>query len=283
MIIYSNGDSFVSGVELADYIIPEYPGARARYDYEKEKICKNWIERTYNENDYLGKNRSQLLQKIFHLEYEKAWPNKIQSKTGHRVVNNARGGSSLDRILRTSLTDLLSLLSYEEKIIAIIGTTDPNREEIPTNSNNLNETDWTGQNKHWEQISSSYKNPAQTGLIDSIIDYKIEFETTYHQLVKAYTNIITLQNFCKLNNITLYWISGFHNLLDMYSEDSILDQRELDLRKKYLNFSYRYNINEISKSMPIAAETYCPDGHYSEIVHEKLSDIIIDDLKLHDK
>jgi len=280
MIIYCNGDSFISGVELADSILPEYPGARSRYDFKKEENNKRWIDRSYNQNDYIGKKRTELLEKIFHLEYEKAWPNKIQNKTGIRVINNSRGGSSLDRIIRVCLTDLIELLSTNKKIIAIIGTTDPNRQEVPINAGNINELDWVGQNKHWEQISSSYRNPSQLGPIDHIIDYKIEFETTYHQLVKAYTNIITLQDFCKLNNIELHWISSQCNILKLLPEKRILNQQDLDVRKIYSNFKYSFDFNLIAESMSYTDEIYCPANHYSEIVHEKLSNLIIEDLKL---
>ena len=58
MQLYFNGDSFVAGVELADDILPEYPGLTSWIEDVtiRNKIYSGhveWIANTYNNKHYL--------------------------------------------------------------------------------------------------------------------------------------------------------------------------------------------------------------------------------------
>ncbi len=273
MIIYTNGDSFVSGVELADDILPEHPGYNPySATDEQRRFLMKWMTRTYDETDPLGKLRSSNLEKITNLEYQRAWPKKIQDNTGVPVINHAQGGSSFDRIARVTISDLINLKKTEHDIIAIIGTTCPSRSEIASPSDYYHHLDFLGLNTNWEQIATSYRSSHQTGMLGNLIDYKIHYEKNYHQLVNVFKNIVLIQDFCKLNEIKLYWVASSVNILkEVKVESEIVHKEDLINLIDHSNFRYDLDMRQVA-SQSASNQVLCPALHFSEKIHDEVAD-----------
>lgn len=265
MLIYCNGDSFVAGVELGDDILPDYPGLS---DFRKpSEIAKQWIANTYTPNHPYSKERERRTKELIELEYNRAFPNKLQQSLNIPVVNHSMGGSSMDRIVRTSITSLIELKNKHDNIIAIIGDTDCNRSEAP-NFEFIDYHDVVGFPRHWVCMSSNYHMSDRKPL-EPLIDYKLRYEKNYHSLVGYYKNVILLQDFCHKNNITLYWVQSFDrgNIVpeSEYENDSCLNNL-----KEYANFKYTVRMPEVAKN--IYHNVQCPSGHYGENVHNGVAE-----------
>jgi len=272
MILYANGDSFVAGVELGDDIISQHPGylPYTASDEEKSKNAQ-WIAKTYKELHPLGIERKNKSKEILALEYERSFPNKIADLFGCPVINHAQGGSSFDRIARTTIIDLIELRKNFENVVAIIGTTCPSRSEVcsPFSSSEL---DPTGFPKTWEQISTTYKSAHQKGSLSNLIDYKVEFEKNYHQLVNAYKNIVLIKNLCKILGVKLFWVAGFVDIINQVQVEPIFkDSKDLKLLQEHANFEYSLDMAKIASRCPFD-EVLCPSLHFSEKVHTVVAD-----------
>lgn len=276
-IIYFNGDSFVAGVELGDWILPEYPG-HLDYPWDASpngphEIAKAWINKTYTPDHVWYRLRNEKAAELLKIEYDLAFPNKIHQATGINVINKALGGSSMDRIVRTTIRDLIELKDTHKSITAIIGTTHCARGEVANAGhpyiNFLDET------VAWQCISTTYKIPNRSSEYDPIISYKEKYETTYHYLLNFYKNVIMLKDFCMVNNITLHWVSTFSHVKD---EEKFLTpnyNRCEDLRRfiKYAQYCPIIDMREIAKEKPIGA--VCPSGHFSEVIHDETANRLI--------
>lgn len=272
MIIYANGDSFVAGVELGDNIISNHPGFLP-YRASDSQLEKNaqWIANTYKQNHPYAVERLNKANEISSLERERAFPNKIGKILACDVINHAQGGSSLDRIARTTIVDLLELKEKHSNIVAIISTTCPSRSEICSPFANK-ETDNTGFSNTWEQVSTTYKSDHQTGKLGDFINYKIEFEKNYHQLVNAYKNILSIKNLCKLFDIRLYWIAGHIDIKNQVPvEYELKDIKDLKILQHHAEFNYTIDMTLIASNCEFD-EVLCPSRHYSEKVHEVVAE-----------
>jgi len=268
LIIYANGDSFVSGVELGDDILSNHPGYLPYFaDESLKESNRKWISKTYDTTTDNGQERIQNQKAIMSLEYQRAFPNQLKSYLDCQVINHAQGGSSMNRIIRTSMVDLMELAKEDEPVIALIGTTCPSRSEISTPFNNLTDIDELGFTKTWEQISTTYKSSHQTGMLEKVIDYKIYHDKNYHQLVNAFLNIINLSNFCLLNRIKLFWICGYVDILNQVPiETELANSKDYVQLRNNLNFSYTIDMNKIASGSNIE-NVLCPSGHFSPEIH----------------
>lgn len=255
MLIYCNGDSFVAGAELGDDLIPTWPGNRRRYDTRKEKLTTYWHERSITPNNPLYQHRLNLTKEIKEKEKACRFSNKLYLNLGHDVINNAVGGSSLERIIRTSMSDLIDLKKTHNEIVAVIGTTDPSRTEIPITDN-----EWRC--IHVDPINNPIDDDERN--INGIVDYKLTHESDYHLAIKFYKHIIFLKDFCASNDIRLIWIAGG---LDIDHHESYSNDKELLNFKNYANFQYGVNMTSIVFDNP-EIETMAPAHHYSEFVHD---------------
>jgi len=274
-IIYTNGDSFVAGVELGDDILPDYPGLCDFSPWTtSHDNARQWIAKTYDSKHPYYQFRQQHTSKLQELEYLRAFPNKLSKATGIPTINMAMGGASMDRIVRKSLSDLISLSKKYKNIVAFIGTTASSRSEIPSSSP-LGEN-YLKEHTAWECVSMTYKTPNRSDNFDMIYNYKLEMEKNYHHSLNFLKNVIWMQDFCKLNGIRLLWIST-HGTLNEYMASIENNYRNLD----DLNNFYEYaNFNSCAYMKKIAEkinhDVLCPSGHYSEIVHDHLAKILVD-------
>lgn len=279
MIIYCNGDSFVAGVELGDTIIPDHPGF---IDYNDEDPAKYrpWSSKTWDTNTLYGKARITSWNQIEELDRKKSFPSKLNQLLNVPVINRAHGGASLDRIVRTALTDLIELKKTNDNIVAIIGTTDISREEIPT-CHDIPYPDSTGDPGYWISVTPHHTK-ADEAETDGITKYKLLREKDYHGMLRFYKNVILLKDFCKLNNIKLYWISTNYNVKNIEVEKEYETCVDLLNFKEYAEFEYILDMDEIAKT--INTGVICPANHFSEIVHDEvakqLAEILKEDLNV---
>ena len=278
--IYTNGDSFVAGTELADELLPGYPGAN-NYPWgsDKHEKDKQWYFDTFKENTESLQIRLDKGQEILRLEYERAFPAKMKQKLGIEVINHAVAGSSMDRIARTAIYDLLKLKKQYKNIIAIIGTTHCARFEVASCEKMYFNP--LGQHTAWTSLSTNYKLPFSNQLFDDMITYQYKYSDTYHFVMNYLKNAILIKYFCKAHNIKLYWVTTNNKIED---DIAIMDEeyRDLDdVKQMYIDA----NIKPIIRMHDIAATlktgVLCPSGHYSEKVHEYIANELITKLKDH--
>lgn len=275
MLIYANGDSFVAGVELGDDIMPDYPGT-IPYNgsaSEHERI-NSWIRNTYNPDHPLYKSRQKLSDDIMKLEYQRAFPSLLSNLFQCPVVNHAFGGSSIDRIVRTSIFDLIELKKTNQNIIALIGTTELSRFELPSPHNHWNKTkDFCGHYQCWKSINVHFPDLNDSDLANKIVEYTLRHERNYHSLVRFYKNVIQLQDFCKLNGIKLFWISAFQNVLNTFIEPEYQykDNNELESYMDYAKFEYFLDMHDVAATCNLKS-VLCPSGHYSKEVHTLIAE-----------
>jgi hypothetical protein len=250
MIIYCNGDSFISGHDLGDDILPKFPGYYPASQKSKTSNNNSWYISTYNDRI----RNSEVIEKTIKLEKERSFSGLLSSIYEYKVVNNAMPGVSIDRIARTTIKDLIQLKNNHKELIAIIGVTDIARTEVP------------GITSTWESIAPNFTST--NDVFDSLLRFKVEHEKNYHALVKFYKNAILIQDFCKINNIKLFWV---HTIGEKISELQIESKYNLeeDLKnfKDYLNMEYILNMETLAIESKYH-DVWCPGGHYSPTMHE---------------
>jgi hypothetical protein len=248
MIIYCNGDSFVSGHDLGDDILPEFPGYCSAH--QCSSIFRSWFLSTFNDRI----RNPEIVKKTIELEKERAFPGLLSSVYEYKVVNNAAPGASIDRIARTTIKDLIQLKNKHKDLIAIIGVTDIARSEVP------------GIKSTWVTISPSIKGINDA--FDSLLRFKVEYEKNYHGLVKFYKNAILIQDFCKINSIKLFWVHTVGKKLnEMQFEPKYEVEEDLKNFKDYLNMEYILNMQTIADASKYR-NVWGPGGHFSPDMHQ---------------
>lgn len=265
MHLYFNGDSFVAGAELGDDILPDYPGLA----YEKDNLSPEreaWFKksRVFNNPELKKEYGDQIIK----LAYQRSFPSKTAAKLNLPFTNNAKGGSSMDRIARTTLTDLVKLKSSGvDDILAFISTTNFNRSEVAVNSAE------SGLKDDWDCVSPRYLQKSQSEEFQAMRKYKIMYETDYHGLVNFYKNIILVQDFCKLNNIKLFWIAAAGDVgterLDKITHNS---REDFTYLKNYAKLNYSFDVFECYRKNFQDQKVWNPGGHFGEVVQDFIAD-----------
>lgn len=279
MQLYFNGDSFVAGVELGDDLIEGYPGllpwpmTTKQHDINREWLRKSQIPLLI----WQTHPRKTKFDEIIKLEFERAFPNKVSTLTNLPVVNRALAGASMDHIVRTSMTDLYNMKKENptEKLVAYIGTTYPHRWEVAHDI--TGQHDIYGLHQDWICISSSYTVDTESDYLKSIRKYKTMHYTPYHATVNFYKNVVLLQDFCKLNDIELHWISTFDNIIKYPLDiDEFADRKDINMLIEYANFKYTIDMREIIETEFDGQNVICPGGHFGEPVHDRVAKKIVE-------
>lgn len=274
MIIYCNGDSFTSGVDLADYLLPggtpTSPRALGQVPSDVE-LVREWHKNTYDTSHQLGKSRQIKMAQIQYEEFNRAWPNKLHKLSGYPVINNAQSGSSMDRIARTTVSDLISLKEEHANIISIIGLTGIDRSELPS-IHKSNYKMWKDIIHHRPNLHPDYKD---------IIDFKLQHETDYHCYTNFYKNIILVKNFCFVNNIRLYFVLPIPLPPKYWRNESgspSPDIQNIKNLENYANLVPDIYMTGIAYSCKLP-EVYTPGGHFAESIHEIVADKLFNIIK----
>lgn len=253
MLIYANGDSFTAGDELTLDKLPDYPGNLSSRIIDNPKYNR-WLEE-------LRESNPSLVQHVISMQDTRAYPAELGKLLKCGVINKAIGGSSNDRIVRTSIHDLLLLKKIEPDIVALIGFSAPGcREELPMPGD------------EWIQVQliNSFNI---TDLLQGYQTYKLTVESDYHKYSFLYRNIIQMQNFCKTLNIPVIFVSSGYSFEANYK---LLDKHE-DLKLYY------EHITATTYSLLNAAikidKPYSIFGHYSKDVHVEAANQLLDLVK----
>ena len=278
ILLYFNGDSFVQGTELADDMLSGYPGYIPwPLDFNegsKFRTGKIWLDASHDSNHPSNKTRMANIYKITQTELYRAYPNKVHVLTGLPIINRALGGSSMDRIVRQTLLDLYNFKKEDpdRELVAIIGTTYPERSEIPNNF--PASTDLHGFSTDWVSISATFRQAEHDEDIENLRRYKISFETNYHSLVNFYKNIVLVSDFCKLNNIKLYWIATGEDVTKHVVEKHLKFKPDLQMLMEYSEFKYDVIMIDIIGEYP-GQDVICPGGHFGEQIHLRTAEEIV--------
>ena len=283
MQLYCNGDSFVSGCELADDILPDYPGLLPWPPHTKQhELHKEWLRKSHSSTFYQTPNgRGNKSSEINRLELERAFPNKVHNMTGIPVINRALSGGSMDNIVRNSITDLYNLKKENpnKQIIACVGKTYPGRWEIANDQDGQNDLHKRPQD--WICISGIYSTDADSDYMRDMRKYKAIYEKDYHQLVNFYKNIVLLQDFCKLNDITLHWVASHDNILiDNWPMTGYEDRPDINMLMEYAKLEYIVDMKKIVETEFVGKQVVCPGGHFAESIHQRTAEKIVDILRL---
>lgn len=258
--LYFNGDSFVAGVELGDDILPDYPGL---------SMLSNEKSRFWYQNIADKRHKLANIEDIEKLEKERCFAGQVQNTLKLECLNRAVGGASMDRIVRTSINDLLMWKKQfpKDKIHAFLGVSVIERFEVPHGG------------KKWCDIST--KNLLNKSVETfPLTKYKLMFETDYHAYLIFFKHIFFLKNFCKVYDIDLHWIGINTKITDMLYYNRIDNKpipEDLSLLIENTELRFLIDMNECSrglkeKDIPVM----CPGGHFGKPVHDKVAEKIID-------
>ena len=243
-VVYANGDSFTAGSELAADLLPGFPGNTVNPPIAAMTRVKN--ERWYNR---IHQEHGHLMEHYIKQSTLRAYPQKVGNILDCEVFNNALGGSSMDRIARTTISDLIKLKKEHTNIVAVIGTTDIHRIELPN------------ENKAWASGQPAHN----VSIFAPVYQFYVKYSSSYHALSNYYNNLISIQDFCKVNNIRLI-------LLDAMSHTDIIKDEELTHLVEYVR---PYDIDMSKIAQTTSGEVYAPLGHYTEIVHDRIAEEIV--------
>lgn len=256
LFLYANGDSFVRGVELGNFLKPDFPGY---YNFNEER--PDHIHRWFLEDQQKSKSVSnELLNQISTEEYGRNFVAKIQKKLNCKFLNNAIGGSSNDRITRVTITDLIEIKKQHKNVVAIIGTADPSRLELPNDLDSL----------LWKPFFLSNTD----NINNEISKYFLLNLGRYHRMLMFYKNVILLQDFCKVNSIKLLWLAGNSNIIEDNKVNDRKNIEDYNNFKEYANFSYAVEMPKVAKDINVGV--MCPGYHFSETVHDATANILLE-------
>jgi len=252
LFLYANGDSFVKGDELGNFLKTDFPGY---YNFGEEK--PEHIHRWFLE-DQRRTTEIELLKKIAIEESNRNFVAKIQKNLNCKFLNSAFGGSSNDRITRVTIADLIEIKKQHKNVVAIIGTAEPSRLELPNNSNVI----------PWKPCFLS----ATDKINNEVSKYFLLNSGHYHRMLMFYKNVILIQDFCKVNSIKLLWVAGNANII----ENNVVNKNIEDYNnfKEYANFRYAIEMPKIAKT--INNDVMCPGYHFSEKVHESVATLLLE-------
>ncbi len=263
MILYTNGDSFVAGNSLAMPDFQGFPGflpLGAWEDPDWPETVRSWYFKSLVKNNLTSDD-------VEPIERSRAFARKISQKLNIPLVDNSKGGSSFHRIARTSLADLLKLKQEnpDDSIVAIIGITSPNRSEVAYVYPH-------SKNPSWIEVhfGSRGVNPKD---VDSIMYYKLKYESMYHKMMSMLQNIILLKGFCLSNDIKLYFTGSEWSEVDQVPYENYPD---LKLLRDYVGNLYDVNMKDIAETVDRAM---LPDGHFKEEVHDLVAEKFVEMIK----
>lgn len=252
MLIYCNGDSFTSGHGLGDFLLPNYPGESDDAPDKLPYLAK-WTADTYSAS---YTHRRELSKEIQAEEANRCWPSKLK-KYGYVVVNSAQAGSSMQRISRSTVTDLIRLKQTAPNIVAIISVPPIERSEVYYNGA------WVDfSHAHLESFDyiPHLKNFYSGLLLDDLEGYA--------GITRWYIAAIQIKDYCKANNIPLLWINSVNSV-------GVIDKfKDVNNLVKYLDIKYELTMAHLKSDLG-----YVPDGHFSEKVHDQVAQILNDKIK----
>lgn len=262
MLIYANGDSFTAGNELVYEDLDSYPGDLMEFPHDIPKEIWEWISHCEKKYRFLANEKQyELMEKI------KAYPHLVGNHLNAEIINNAKGGSSFERVARTSLLDLLTLRKKypDEKIVALIGIVSRGRIEIPSEDNSTQvETGWIQMQLHFESqtIDPAFKK------------WHLAHNSDYHMQNVLLRDAIQLYDFCKNNNINIVFVTNHEkDWEDIHLEGNYED---IAIYEEYLFTAPIFSMRRYSeRCRKNGIKSYSILGHYANVVHVEMAKDIV--------
>jgi hypothetical protein len=269
MKIYTNGDSFTSGQELVDFLLPGYPGNHNIKFYLAKDANLTWADqRTKLILNYFGS-----LENLIEQEKLAAWPNCLRKINENLTVyNGSRYGSSITGICNRTLADLLELKNNNLDFIFIQLTNTP---RIEFYNSNLPERYFL-QERSLAWIHQLKDNSLEKQIATAFMKYNSD----------ADYSIKYLYCLCGIKNIvkSLTGINPIFLLSTPFIIGQILDpirkNPDLENNKIIKNLIIESGILDLKNddSMEYVHELhkfqYTPMGHYEKRTHEKFAEHI---------
>lgn len=122
-LIYANGDSYTAGSGLAQEMYYDLPPLNG-HEVTPELRTKVYAKKDKCKGDWSNTER------------QRAYPATLGFFANTKVINNAQGGAGLGNIAFNSTKDLVDLSKKYNRILAVIGLTNPQRVFFPRPPNN---------------------------------------------------------------------------------------------------------------------------------------------------
>jgi hypothetical protein len=262
MNIYFNGDSFTSGVELNDHLIPGFLKIRSGDDWEK--TFEKWMS---TKQKYLNKLEFHEREKFDSDHYALAWPQKLCSILNAQCINKSVSGSSTLGILHRTNIDLLNMkkdgITLDAVIIQITSrhrTGIYNTDDLVSEDNRSIITELT----NFEKGKTKPQNKKYFDAWLKAEDDEAILHRWFHQyhLIKAivksiYGLDVIFVDSCFLDRLTVNAINDNKNMhtRTLIDDSKFLDPKLIDMVS--LNFEKQNGI--------------LPGGHFAEVVHKRFA------------
>ncbi len=266
MFLYTNGDSFTAGSELADDIIPGWPGYRSNCSPDDPTFqrTQQWMYKVRRKKQF-----EEIVTLADATGRKFAWPQQLAGMLNCRHYNNAEGGSSFDRICRTTISDLIRLKKERRNITAIISITDVFRSEVPDARHpDLWET--------FDVKTIPDRDTPHYEIYHQLAKFKVLHETLFYRLWSFYWNALQVKNFCTLNNIKLFWLEVFPDGFYPHAEERTHPMLEPLIQEVDLNFLLSMSTIAMDSKEEYK---YCPGGHFRKEIHTEIATELFTKLK----
>ena len=271
-VIYSNGDSFSSGVGSCDELYVDNFKSIKYGDYtpaEYNKLKADCLEKNFN-NDH---------HRLIALEKEKAYLKSVAKMLDMNLINSSEGGSSQSAILYRTLLDLARLKALNQlPDLTIIHLTNELRITlIDQNHFQRRSSDVTG-SREW---LVSYLLTWSTGKVRPLLDEIVKCQEQNELLVQFLLEVALL-------NIVVKEATGKYPLLFLTSSKIFADLEALRSKEELqllLELSRIYYIDRSLIQTEVCGNNLVlvknPCGHYNQESNDKFAHSVTKYIKEH--
>jgi hypothetical protein len=135
-----------------------------------------------------------------------------------------------------------------------------------------------GDPQDWASVSVTFRQSDHDDMIETIRKYKVLYETPYHSMLNFYRNVVLLQDYCKLNDVDLYWITAGENIWTVV-EPPHENRNDLAALMDYAKMQIAISMQDIAEHELIGQRSMCPGRHFAQPVHDRTAEKIVSILK----
>jgi len=268
-MIYVNGDSFASGSEIVDHLLPGWPGYHLTGSHLASDADQNWDKNRITAGiEYFGSYQNFMAEEKRH-----SWPSQIKKiDPDLEIINNSFPGSSITGILNRTIVDLLRYQTERKIDTVFIQITGPYRFEF-YNSDLANKTFIREQSAGWlEKLpNEDEKEIAKRYLkLYKDEDWAIKYLYTMTSLRHAVKNIAGVEPIF-LSSMKIW---KEHILDPIFKNKKLSRDRNIQI---LLENSGMLSITDDDTMETVQISNnflYCPCKHFEIRCHEEFSKII---------
>lgn len=212
----------------------------------------------------------------------KTYSDFIAEKLNCEVVNSGLPGCCNDRIVRTSVRDLLELKSKQTDIFALISFTSLYRFEFWNNEKPAIENDGHFRSLQLSSLNkNNYNSPIDNILIEKYASSWFQLYDDEAQICNLFSKIVLLTNFLKNNNIGyLIWFGPMNYKTVDYTTPFIKTfYQDIFNNKNIINFdqfSFSHYCSVTKGHVPYDSEKYGIYGHHCELAHKDFANYLLE-------